>query len=1032
MLSEHSPKKRLIALCLSFYRIRGLAKEILCWAETYGDSLEMSQILSSQAKQVLEMFSIENYVAIENTVNSFDLGDIRNFIMELDANIVHYSDSVRRFSAIPKLLVNERANTACASVDQKKIIKVLGQGSEGVTFTDGKIIWKLFDRWTPERMKASVAALSSLHDKTYLGATLTKFSSFKQTPLGWLLEVPYEASATWPGGGYGSDLVELIADLFQAGLAHRNLHPKNIRIINESLRLIDYGADLVHLDDPNAESLEFLRMCRRAWLCWRWWWRKDLDSLMRSSIYDGAMPELTGSENFIRAVREKIGVVDRKDPLIDRAENLAPKTILDYGAGKGRQASYFTTLDANVVVWDPEPSANRLLHELSNNKIRCAETADEAVALGPFDLVVCRQVCCLVNETDFHDLLNNLRLGVSAEGRVLISICHPAYAWRSHTAESVPLSEPDGELASIWTKKVNSTGRILREYHRTERYYRRCLMRAGFKIVGRYERQCIEFKRFEKISDMLIYELAPTTRPQVSLLIKACAMDYENLIPQVRHILNSLEDPGTFAEIVLSLDTFQGDFLRAYRKANFSALMRSAQKLLSEGAIDKIVTTPTSAKELSCLNMRWFGLNSSASHTTAQASIATILTGFAACTNEWVLHVDFDTMISRTNNEQDPLTEMLQVMQEDASAISAAFPIAHRTPKSWTVSDGARPWRVESVMGLVNLNRLYSILPLPNHEGSGAPALSWHRAMDQAVLLGRGSSLRGGGAVAFRIHPPNTVKQDACAWELIRSSVARGIVPSGQYEKAELFGSKADWCQSERKERFIFVICGRNVVPERFRRCWESILQQNRDCWGAIIIDDNSQTWIADENKQTVATDMHRVTYIANQRRLGLLVNMIHAVRHICCNPEQVIITLDADDCLIGNEVIDILVDNYSNGADVTVGSMLRTDKSTDYKVCFDNLYSNRGGNVWQHLRSFRKYLFDAIPDEYFYVTGSYPELATDWVFMLPIVKMAKQPVWIKKTIYLHEPTTKRDQASRLEREFIVSQLMQRVSDERG
>ena len=57
--------------------------------------------------------------------------------------------------------------------------------------------------------------------------------------------------------------------------------------------------------------------------------------------------------------------------------------------------------------------------------------------------------------------------------------------------------------------------------------------------------------------------------------------------------------------------------------------------------------------------------------------------------------------------------------------------------------------------------------------------------------------------------------------------------------------------------------------------------------------------------------------------------------------------------------------DAYDRGADVTVGSMLRTDKDTRYPVDLGDPRGARGGNVWQHLRSFKKRLFDAIPDDW-------------------------------------------------------------------
>ena len=152
---------------------------------------------------------------------------------------------------------------------------------------------------------------------------------------------------------------------------------------------------------------------------------------------------------------------------------------------------------------------------------------------------------------------------------------------------------------------------------------------------------------------------------------------------------------------------------------------------------------------------------------------------------------------------------------------------------------------------------------------------------------------------------------------------------------------------------------------------------------------------------------------------------MVTAIRMVCADPASVIVTLDADDALIGDRVLLRLAAEYERGADVTVGSMLRTDKAADYPVCFDRPRERRGGNVWQHLRSFRKRLFDAIPDDALRFDGEYVDLANDWAFMLPIVEMARNPVHVTEALYLHEPSgTGRDAAGKAAREETVARLV--------
>src|SRR5206468_3217399 len=131
------------------------------------------------------------------------------------------------------------------------------------------------------------------------------------------------------------------------------------------------------------------------------------------------------------------------------------------------------------------------------------------------------------------------------------------------------------------------------------------------------------------------------------------------------------------------------------------------------------------------------------------------------------------------------------------------------------------------------------------------------------------------------------------------------------------------------------------------------------------------------------------------RRRRGLLANLVLAIRSLCGNPNSVILTLDADDALLGNNVLDRVAREYERGADVTVGSLLRTDKHVRYPVNFESPRKNRGGNVWQHLRTFKKRLFDRVPDEDLRLDGQYVPMATDWAFMIPIVERAQNPIHI-------------------------------------
>ncbi len=1017
--------ERLAALRLSFFRIRGLSKELLQWSESDAPGNVDRKLLSSHAVGLLEMFSEEAFREIEAAVLEFGTPEVRSFLEGLDGDIAWHADRILTSKEIPQILSEERANSALGCLPSKSPLRILGQGNEGVVFTDGTAIWKLFGRWSKETAERAVPILRNLARRTTPLSVLVRPHDIRETPLGWLLEMPFEETVPWQGGR-GPGLVELLADLHGEGLACRNLHPKNLRVAKGVVRLVDYGADLVPLVDPEAQSAEFVRMCRRAWLCWRWWWREDIDELMRKSLHDGDLPELDGHENLIHAVRERLGLQVAQDPTIARALELRPRRVLDYGAGKGKQLAQLARAGVEAVAWDPDPAVASRLDGLAAVGVRRTRSAQEAIEHGPFDLVICRRVACLLDEAQLDKVLKHLRAAVAENGRVLFSLCHPAYVHRSHTAEAEPLERPDRGVATAWTKKARSTDRVLHEKHRTESFLRRRLMRAGFRIVGRHERQCVEFERFEIVSDLLVFELMPAAAPEATLLIKACAMDADTLDLQVRDILGALEGPGAFVKTVLALDTRTEGFLRPHATGDLEKARSVARLLLEEGEIDQIVETPMPKAELKDLNARWFGLNIAATHSAGGAATGAFLAGLDACTTRYVLHADVDMMIGPPKRNEDPVQPLLKAIQSDPNAFTASFPVAKERSQPWTCQGSNGPWRVESRLGLIDLERVRAILPLPNSEKDGAPTLSWHRAMDEAVRLKKGRSLRGGGSGAFCVHPPNARKRDIATWENVRLAIAQGHAPAIQHDRIEWVGNGKDWHRVERRERFVFVICGRNVMPERFRRCWRSVLRQDREDWGAIVIDDASAPWISDEIGQILAPHSDRVSFVARRRRAGLLANTVHAVRHMCASPEQVMITLDADDHLIGHGVLTRLAQAYDEGADLTVGSMIRTDKVCNYEVHFRNARAHRGGNVWQHLRSFRKGLFDAVPDDALRLDGSFVELASDWAFMLPMAEMANAPVWIRDPLYLHEPGEVRNVSRSVEREKVIARLVKK------
>ena len=192
------------------------------------------------------------------------------------------------------------------------------------------------------------------------------------------------------------------------------------------------------------------------------------------------------------------------------------------------------------------------------------------------------------------------------------------------------------------------------------------------------------------------------------------------------------------------------------------------------------------------------------------------------------------------------------------------------------------------------------------------------------------------------------------------------------------------------------------------------------------MVDDASTNGFGDYVEILLANYRDRVTIVRNATRKGLLYNTWNAIANYCADPQSVIITLDADDALIGTGVLERLRVEYENGADVTVGSMLRLDKEAVYPADFERPRWWTS-NVWQHLRTFRKCLFDAIDPEDLKLDGEWIDIATDWGFMVPIIEMAENPTYIPEALYLYEPSERKRRTDRAFRDSVIARILNKT-----
>ena len=457
-------------------------------------------------------------------------------------------------------------------------------------------------------------------------------------------------------------------------------------------------------------------------------------------------------------------------------------------------------------------------------------------------------------------------------------------------------------------EQVNSTLSLRSETHRPLRRLKRDLLRAGLRLEQVSQTKSADLERFEPASDFLLLRLRPVAphSAKVSLMIKACVMEGGAIEHLVQHLVTQLEEPVCFHERILVVDSRQEDFLRQYAKPEPSVFREACRRLLAEGWIDSVYHAPADVEAVKPLLDRWFAIETTDTHAANGAQLSAVVAGFERCSGDYVLHVDSDVMVCRSDREHNYLCEMINVLELDPRGLTVALNIAQPGNRPYTFAGPDGPWRVEARAGLIHRERLLAGRPYANSVVAGTPQLTWYRSIDQSARQGIWRSYRGGDCRTYYIHPLNKLKEkDPDSWMLLLDCVEQGKVPAIQHGQPDLQVALAHWFKAERFEPYVFIIGGRNVPSGRFWRCLDSLLAQNRRDWGAIIIDDGSNELSREFVALLSRPHSDRITLVRPRARRGLLANMVLGIRHLCGNPESVILTLDADDLLLGSDVID-------------------------------------------------------------------------------------------------------------------------------
>lgn len=1017
---------RSLQLIMNYWRIQGLISSIDNVVSHIMELDNIETITKTMIKynwkilreNVSSVFNRKTIDGIVYSIKNYNRKDLEDFLSTMYASNYNYSMQLEFYkdenelAGIKKIIEDE------FNVDN---IRFLGKGKEGIVFTDGKFCYKYFYD------NNFIKKLPFITDKL-AGKEFNNISSIKDVHKNGdkiIIKSEYVDGDIY-NGGHLHDFLNLLLECKSTGICITNISPKNILVNSSGIKYVDVGRDIEEYTDEG-----FIKMCRKCFITYRWYFRTDIAKLLHMSTENANFPELYGFDIFIGSLNIKTNYQIEINKIEEILDKINPENVLDYGCGTGIIADTISK-KYNVSVFDIDMGEFNK-HHADHTALKILDINSIVESKVIYDTVLLSLVLCSVNDYEVIDILNKIKGIIKENGNLVISICNPYNLKNNETQTHIKIgSTGDYNSNFSYKKMVKFTGRTRIEYHRPVKWYISELKKASFIVTDISETDGVDIENQLPGSEFLFITcraIKEIDNPDVSLMIKASAMEWRTIEKQIRHIVGQLEGPEKFSEKVVVTDKNISGFLRQYDYADLGTFIKKLDSLMLDGVIDRVIFTPEDDKYIKKLSLKWFGVETTQMKASNGQNIITSIYGFEQLKTKYILQLDSDCIIARTNGESY-LTILKNVLEKNKDAVTVGFPIFNIDKSGFTIGNNYNKWRTEVRFSLVNRNLLMNLLPLPDElDEYNKLVLPWHRSIDKLNKNSKYGSYRGNDGNAFFIHVPNNYKKNINGWLNSIYSVENGYINKNQSGNVNLISNEPEIILPDRNEEMVIIVKGRNVTFQKLRRCFKSLSRQDYQNFGIIAIDAASVNGM-DEYIYEIANRLFkdRITIFKNFEPLSSMENIYIAIEKTCKNPESIIVMLDADDALITDNALSKILEIYHNSADLTIGSMLRPDKEAMYNVNFVNPRKNGGGNVWQHIRTFKKYLFDSLNIESLKLDNEWISVTEDWAFMLPLVELSKTPVNILDKIYYYDPSEDKYKRSIKELDEIIARIIAKQS----
>lgn len=200
----------------------------------------------------------------------------------------------------------------------------------------------------------------------------------------------------------------------------------------------------------------------------------------------------------------------------------------------------------------------------------------------------------------------------------------------------------------------------------------------------------------------------------------------------------------------------------------------------------------------------------------------------------------------------------------------------------------------------------------------------------------------------------------------------------------------------------LYVIMAFRNRPDLLGPSIESVVTQSDTGFHLIVGDDASDPDPALDRLLEGAVVSPTVTVHRNPERIGVVGNQATLIRSVEMAPEDVIVFLDGDDRLAHPGVLARVREVYKDPMiDLTYGNY-RPDPPHDGcppvkpippEVCAKRggyrRWAARNGTAWNHLRTMRRRIFDAIPESSMKMNGKWLDGGADYAVMTPGLELA-------------------------------------------